>query len=994
MLSFQPVSSSSQAAHYFESADDYYEKEGHRGEWIGAGAEELGLTLQQQVDRESFKNILDGKLPNGLKVRFSDLRKDDRKGTDYTFSAPKSVSLQALIAGDKAVTAAHDRAVVRAVQQLEKLAHARKKEKGQSYRIRTGVIVAAAFRHELSRAQDPQLHTHVIVANLTKRPDGEWRALSNEDMRRSIKPVGAYYRAALAEELRAAGYELRETRGGYWELAHIGDDLIQHYSTRARQIEEAFSAHGLNRETASTSQAQALTLMTRSKKSEVDRALLREEWIASARTAGLDVDSLTMARNNARPVDPATLRADPKVAAQAKNAVNFAIEHLGERQGLFTRNELIEAAISKASTGSTIEAVMRDVSAAERDGRLVRELPLYQTARSLNQAARRAEHDKSADKFMDAPETAKLTRATWIGATMHARGMSEEQATAEVDRAIARGALMPTQPRYTTPEAQAIERGVLAIERDGRGAVEPIHDAADLGERLSRLSLNEGQRDAVGMILSTSNRFVGVQGYAGTGKSHMLSQAIDQITQAAARHSREQGYNVIGLAPYASQVHALEELGVQSKTLASFLISRKAQESLNEKSVVVLDEAGVVPAHQLMQIMRAVERAGARMVMLGDRKQTGAVEAGKPFAQLQDAGMTQAQLRDIQRQRDPEIRAAVLNAAQDHTSTALKQLGQRVREVPDAAERYRAIVKDFLASGAKERANTLIVAGTNEARHEINAQVRAGLKLAGGQRFEVLERVDATRAQLKEPSTYADKNLLVSYIRDSHGVERDKLYSVSTVVGDKVILDDGQGKIVEVDPRQKFAATLGKRYDIEIAPGDVLRITKTDHKLGLANGERVAVRSVSAQAVSVVTEKGAVVDIPANGRPLNVQHGYASTVHSAQGLTANRVLIDANTRSLTTNRAVFYVAISRPRNDLKLYTDSAKDLYAAVARVPKKFAALELRTPHTESHVAGLKHHQITVNRLRRLNQGVQRKAVQPQAPIEAGRNATAGRAR
>jgi hypothetical protein len=356
--------------------------------------------------------------------------------------------------------------------------------------------------------------------------------------------------------------------------------------------------------------------------------------------------------------------------------------------------------------------------------------------------------------------------------------------------------------------------------------------------------------------------------------------------------------------------------------------------------------------------------------------------------------MTQAQLRDIQRQRDPEIRAAVLNAAQDHTSQALKQLGQRVREMPDAAERYRAIVKDFLSGSAEERANTLIVAGTNEARHAINAQVREGLRLAGGHRFEILERVDATRAQLKEPSTYADKNLLVSYFRDSHGIQQDELYKVRAVSNDKVVLEDGQGQTIEVNPRQKFAATLGKRYEIEIAPSDVLRITRSDHKLGLANGQRVTVRAVSAQAITVVTEKGAVVSIPVGGRPLDVQHGYASTVHSAQGLTANRVLIDANPRSLTTNRAVFYVAISRPRHDLRLYTDAAHDLYKAVARVPKKFAALELRTPHSESHMADLKHRQIAANRLRRLSLDLQRKSTQSRATVEAGRGATIGRAR
>lgn len=95
--------------------------------------------------------------------------------------------------------------------------------------------------------------------------------------------------------------------------------------------------------------------------------------------------------------------------------------------------------------------------------------------------------------------------------------------------------------------------------------------------------------------------------------------------------------------------------------------------------------------------MRIVEKAGARMVMLGDRKQTGAVEAGKPFAQLQDAGMLQAQLREIQRQRNPEIKAAVLNAANDQTNKAVTRLLGSIREVPEEQDRYQAIASDFTA---------------------------------------------------------------------------------------------------------------------------------------------------------------------------------------------------------------------------------------------------------------------------------------------------------
>ena len=990
MLSFQAVGSSRQAAHYFESADDYYEKEGHRGEWIGKGAEELGLTQQSQVDRESFKNILDGLLPNGVRVRFSDLRKDDRKGMDYTFSAPKSVSLQALIAGDGGVTAAHDRAVKRAVRQLERLAHARIKEQGQSYRVRTGVIVAAAFRHELSRAQDPQLHTHVIVANLTKRPDGQWRAMSNEDIQRSIKALGAYYRAALAEELRASGYELRETRKGFWELAHISDELIKHYSTRATQIEEAFEARGLNRDTASTGQAQSLTLMTRDKKSEVDRTMLREEWIESARAAGLSLESLGVAKERSTTPDADKLRADPAMKTGAAAAVNFSIEHLNERQGLFTRKELIELAMSKAATTSTITAVMAEVEAAAADGRLVRELPLYQTARSLNQAKKREEQDGQALHFMDLPETAKLTRATWIGATMHARNRSEEQATAEVDRAIQKGALMLADARYTTPQAQAIERSILAIERDGRGVLRPILTDEGLAARLQASDLNAGQREAVDMILGTTNRFVSVQGYAGTGKSHMLNKAVDEIARAASSESQAAGFDVVGLAPYGTQVTALRELGVESNTLASFLASKKAHAALTDKSVVILDEAGVVPAHQLAQVMRIVEKAGARMVMLGDRKQTGAIEAGKPFVQLQDAGMVQAQLREIQRQRNPEIKAAVLNAAHDQTNKAVSRIFDRILEVTENKERYQTIADDFIALSPKEREATLIVAGTNEARHTINAMVRERLNLQGGRTYTVLENVDATRAELKQAATYSAEKLMVSYHRDGQHIKRGEDYTVAGVSGDQVILQASDGQTTTVKPAQQFAATLHKKYEIEIAPGDVLKVTKSDKQLGLLNGDRVRVQAVSAEAVTVQTERGTIVTIPAH-RPMKLQHGYATTIHSSQGLTSNRVLIEANTRSLTTNRAAFYVAISRPRYDLRLYTDRASELRMAVARVPKQFAALELRTQHNEVHIAKQKHRQIAINRMKTLTRESLRRSGQPQ-PAEANRSVVLGR--
>ena len=157
------------------------------------------------------------------------------------------------------------------------------------------------------------------------------------------------------------------------------------------------------------------------------------------------------------------------------------------------------------------------------------------------------------------------------------------------------------------------------------------------------------------------------------------------------------------------------------------------------------------------------------------------------------------------------------------------------------------------------------------------------------------------------------------------------------------------GQRVSFDPAKNSVLRLYERETVDLAPGDWVRVTANNRDLGIFNGERYEVLAVDARQVTL---KGAEIDIRLDRRrPLHLQHGYASTIHSAQGLTKNRVLVEANTKSLTSNRAVFYVAISRPRHDITLFTDDASKLAAAMSREPKKFAALELRDAMNESAV-------------------------------------------
>ncbi len=146
------------------------------------------------------------------------------------------------------------------------------------------------------------------------------------------------------------------------------------------------------------------------------------------------------------------------------------------------------------------------------------------------------------------------------------------------------------------------------------------------------------------------------------------------------------------------------------------------------------------------------------------------------------------------------------------------------------------------------------------------------------------------------------------------------------------------GELLTVDPSKIGSLSAYTKEEIALTKGDWIRITRNNKALGVANGERYRVEQITGDAV--VLNNGAALP---RGERLHLQYGYAATIHSAQGLTSNRVIIDADTKSLTSNRAVFYVAISRPRFNLAIYTDDKKALSQVMSREPKKYAALELR---------------------------------------------------
>ncbi|EFF45919.1 TraI protein [Xanthomonas citri pv. aurantifolii str. ICPB 10535] len=504
---------------------------------------------------------------------------------------------------------------------------------------------------------------------------------------------------------------------------------------------------------------------------------------------------------------------------------------------------------------------------------------------------------------------------------------------------------MPAEKRYTTQKALAREKAILAIERTGRGAIEPIMTAAAVKTALEGTALSAGQRSAVETIVSTKNRFVGIQGDAGTGKTYTVNQAVALIKQASAV---SEGYRTVALAPYGNQVKALKNEGLEAHTLASFL--RTKDKPIDGKTIIVLDESGVVGARQMEQVMRVVEKAGARMVLLGDTKQTEAIEAGKPFAQLQQDGMQTARISEIQRQKDHELKTAVEHAAEGRVTPSLAHI-KHVEELKEPIERHRAIVNDYIQLTEPERRETLIVAGTNEARREINRMVRESLDLTGkGREFDTLTRVDMTQAQRRFAPSY-QPGMVIQPEKDDQkaGLTRGETYRVKDALpGNALVLQRQDGTTTTINPRKATQLSVYRLERAELSVGDTVRINRNDPGRDLTNGDRMRVAGVIGGVVkleSVEQRDGRparALELPTN-RPLHLEHAYASTVHSAQGLTNDRALIALDTNSRTTSMNLYYVAISRACHEARVYTNSVKELPAAIARRFDKTTALAIQ---------------------------------------------------
>lgn len=652
--------------------EDYYTGSGEApGYWLAGGAK--NLKLAGEVGEDQLRAVLNGYHPTtGERLLNGKPTKRERvPGFDLTFRAPKSVALLHALGGKEAsnqVVSAHDVAVSAALAYLERQASNARRGKGGKTRIGSKGFIAAAFRHRTSRAGDPLLHTHVLVANIVKGDDGRWGALDARQLYLQAKTAGYLYQAHLRAELtRRLGVEWTPIRNGAADIEGIPRKVIRAFSKRRAEIEalvgEANESNG--------KATQAAAVMSRNAKDyRITPNDLMPEWRERAASLGLDGKVL------AEVVGRTAYRAPTAATRTAMESELAGSSGLTAQASSFSRREALQGFCSQLASGAPIDEI-----------------------------------ERMTDRFLGSDRVVPLSARS-------------EGLTAKDSIRVSDGRVIPAgveERRYSTNDMLSVEQCVIerAIERrlDGCG----VAAAQEVDDALSKRPTLFADQQAMVKRLTTSGQGVEVVvGKAGAGKTYALD---------AAREAWERsGYRVIGCSLSA---RAAEELqlgsGIQSFTIAGLLqdLDHPALGGFARDSVVVVDEAGMVGTRNLDRLLEHAQRANAKVVLVGDDRQLPEIESGGAFRGIKNR-LPAVELSEVRRQPFGWERDALDLIREGRSQEAIDayMAHDRVVLAQSSEETRRRLISDWWATQADKEPAVMLAARRSDVA-DLNNRARA-----------------------------------------------------------------------------------------------------------------------------------------------------------------------------------------------------------------------------------------------------------------------------
>ncbi len=807
--SFKAGKSAQSIANYVQQtgAETYYGS----GYWGGQGAAAMGLS--GSLEAGELERILAGRDPKTGEAITQKVDEAHKAGWDLTYSAPKSVSViwAADPAARGAITTAHEAAVSAAMVYLEKEAfYTRHGHAGKEHQPITeaGGLVYSVHHHAATRAGDPGLHSHTIVANLTA--DG--RGIDFDTCHKMI--AGALYRAELASHMKQLGYTIERDETSF-KIAGVSQELVEHWSKRSEEIAEVMNEKGLSGAEAKA-QVAADTRLDKSGESEHEAF---KRWEAEAKGFGYETKQV---------------------------------------------KELGAASENKVTEMPAIKSIMDELTMKDST---VSELQLKTAFIQASQGV------YSAEKALASHEAGKTDKSIIY--------LQSEQGL-----------------RATTQDVLDRERRMLeAAERMANRNTHQVAPEALLSSAKWE-TLRPEQKETVAH-LTTGGDLVALQGWAGTGKTYALSVAVEAWQQS--------GYQVIASAPSNKAVEALsKEAGLDNvlNTTKLELQLARGEIALNDKTVLIIDEAGMEGSRRIGLLIDKAEAAGAKIVLQGDTKQLQSIEAGAAMrGVIEKTGAAELGHDSVVRQKAEIYKEIARDVREGRAYEAITKLEKNgdISAHKDAKEAHKGASNAYLQDLAKGKESILVAFTRNEVK-QLNAGVREALKEQGA--------IEKTGHEFKT----------------ANGTRE-------FVNGDKVIF--------------------GEKQSFENSQ--------------VINGSRGVVEAVTDKSIFVRLDdtKELVRVDPETYNKLD--HGHATTVHKAQGLSTDTAHVVVGDRS---NQEWAYVAVSRHKEELTIHTTKdvverektvgGKEHESVIDKTFSKSSAKDLSTDYERIDPPGPNGHQKT----------------------------------
>ncbi len=816
-------------------ANDYYaEGESVAGQWQGQLAARLGLVEGQEIRAgdDAFKQLRENVNPaTGEKLTQRNVEGSIRF-YDFQCSAQKSVSVLHALTGDERLAGAHDRAAAKAFSEMENLAACRVRAGAAAWSQdtqTTGNLCAAVFRHDASRALDPQLHTHFVVANATwDERQQRMVALESCEMVKAIRYAGKVYQNELAREVQALGYKVEQSRNEKglvegFEIQGVSLAVRQRFSKRRAEVEAGIAAFEKAKgRTPSAAEISMITRQTRNEKmTEIStpavRAAQAAQLTASERN---ELQAVTVtARQRGPLLDATNGHSKPEESTREQVALGAAVAHRFERASVLKGHEVLAEALNADLGKLDLQRLKGEVRAG----------------------------------------AAGLV-------ALEKEGTGNDALSA----------------RFATGRGIALEKWSVGFVNQGKGQC-----AALLPGRVPVAEwLSEEQKEAVRFVGASRDQVMAIRGVAGAGKTTLLKELDGHLSQA------KQRLLYLAPTASAVKVLQSEGFA-KAMTVSEYLTKTRdrAMPAEWKGAVVVVDETGLASNQQGAALLGLAEKARQRVVFVGDSRQHSSVEAGDFLRVLEGhSKLATCELKDIRRQTSADYNQAVRLLASGQAAAGMERLDGLGWIKEEQADYLKAAAGEYLrlVAEAKPKESVLCVAPTWAENHVLKNHVRAGLRASGhlgkSQKVSVFDPLGWTAQQRRVADNYRTGQV-VTFNRDVKGsFRKGQAVEVERIEGGKVLL--AGGKALDLGKAAFF--DVAARREIDLAVGDKILLRVNDKKAGLVNGDVLTVKAIDADG-RIETAEGRT--LAASYRQFT--HGYVVTSHKSQGRTADKVVVAA-----------------------------------------------------------------------------------------------------